>query len=234
MPRKSESPSMKMRDDGRERVYSHPAFGCVSMSVVTGGHETMFGSDLMHGQRIRIRVRQAEQFRTLSSDWHMARKSLIEFDMSHAQFAELITASGRSEGVPCTLYEVGGETMPEILPLESKQETMRREVRDAAAERVRSIAKDVAALGELIESGKIGKVTLKELHRSLASKIASLPTSMEFVVGMAEETIDNATNQAKIEIQATITHHVSSLGQEAAKALGLASGNASPGEILIA
>jgi len=51
--------------------YSHDAFGMVGMSIVPGG-SVMFGSDLNHGQQIRIRIARATMKRGLSSDWYSA------------------------------------------------------------------------------------------------------------------------------------------------------------------
>ncbi|MDR9846983.1 hypothetical protein [Herbaspirillum huttiense] len=217
MPREERQPIVTEKDG--ERIYEHPAYGCVAMSVVYGGKDVMFGSDLLHGQRVRLRVRTAEMRRTLSNDWHFGRRTLLEFDMSHSQFAEMITSGGKGDGVPCTLVAINGESIPGIAHVETKQELMRREVRDAANNRIAGISADLERLAALIDSGKVGKTALKEIHRDLSVKVGGLPNTMEFVVAQAEETIDKATNQAKIEIEAVIQHHVANLGVEAAKAL---------------
>ena len=68
-------------------VFKHPAYGTITMTTCTGGDRTLFGSDLGHNQRISIKIDTAVLHRDLYRDWIHSDKHLIEFEMSHAQFA---------------------------------------------------------------------------------------------------------------------------------------------------
>lgn len=202
-------------------VYNHPAFGMIGWSVISGGDKHLFGSDIGHGHRIRLTIKRAEHKRNLSNDWYHARQQLIEIEMSHSQFAELITSPNRGDGIPCTLLTVVGESMPSIEGIETKQEMFRREIEESGRRRLDTITAEIARLGDLIESGKLPKGELRELHKNLAREAAYLPTTLSFVVGQAEEALERSTTHAKIEIEATINNHINRIGMDAAQAIGL-------------
>ena len=191
--------------DPHER-YNHPAYGTITLSTVTGGDETLFGSDLGHSQRVCIRVNTATLKRDLNHDWIHADKQLIELEMSHAQFAQFITSNGNGSGTPCTLKFIRGEgDIPAIKNIETKHETFRREVRDAAASRLQHIAQGLDSLRILLEAGgSIPKKELKEIYANLARHTAQLPGTMEYVVKSAEEALEKATSDAKIEVESFV------------------------------
>jgi hypothetical protein len=215
------------REDERggrpHEVYEHPAYGVIGMSVVNGGGRTLFGSDIGHDQRIQIRIRRAELHRDLSHDWvHGRGRGIVEVEMSHSQFAEFITTPNRGEGITCTITEINGEMLPAIEQVETKQQLFRREIEAAGKQRLEAALTEVKRLGELIESGKTSKTELREIHKDLARELSYLPGSISYVVEQAEEALEKATTHAKIEIEATVNHHISRIGLDAARAIGLA------------
>jgi len=206
-----------MKHGENQEVHKHEAYGLVTLVVSHGGHDTLFGSDLKHDHRVTIRVNRAEKQRSLSRDWNFAREQLIEFEMSHAQFAQFIMSSGDGGGTPVTLrytaepgskgYHVSG-----IGHIETKHETFRREIVTASRKRLEAIQERIKALGELIDSGKTGKKELREIHSELARHADQLPGTMEFVVKSAEQALEKATHDAKIEVEAYIDTTARRLG----------------------
>lgn len=232
MAREHIEPSCEIEDtlSGRREIYKHPAYITVNMTVVSGGRDALFGSDVPHSDRIRIEVKRAELVRNLSTDWYHPRGvPLIEFDMSHAQFAQFITTQNRGVGVPATLTFLKEEGMvPGIKKVESKNDLFKREIRAAAAQRIEDIGAQVDALGALIESGKLPKKELQSIHKNLDRLRAQLPNSLSFVVGCAEEALEEATLSAKIEVESFISSRISELGLKTAQNLGLVSPQDSP------
>jgi hypothetical protein len=215
-----EKPTMKQ--EGDREVYEHPAYGLVGMSIVTGGGGHLFASDINHNQRVRIQIKRARHERDLSTDWYHGKgRRLIEIELSHAQFSEFITSSNRGEGVPCTITEIAGDMVPAIEPVENKKEMLKREVHAAAHKRMAAARKDVRKLGELIESGKLSKTALRDLHKSLDGIIGGLPNHIEFIVDMGQEAMEHLVTHAKIEIEATVAAQVRKLGLEAAHKAGI-------------
>ncbi len=213
---------------GKCEVYKHPAYGTVSLGVITGGDTTLFGSDIRHHQRIRISVQRAKLNRNLSNDWvHGDTSPLVEFEMSHAQFAEFITSVGRGGGTPCTLIYAPSskesvERMPGIENIESKHELFRREIKESAQRQTESINDAIKKLGDLIDSGKVGKKELAGIHRQIAASVTNLPSNMAFVVAQAEEALEAATTHSKIEVETYIRYAVQRAGLDALISQGTA------------
>jgi hypothetical protein len=205
-----------------EEIYSHDAYGVITMTVVHGGNSTLFGSDIDHNDRVRIGVSRAKLNRHLSHDWvHADLLPLVEFEMSHAQFAQFITGAGNGSGsgTPVTLRygpEPGVKSvrMPDIELRESKHETFKREIKAAAEERLEAIERQIAELGEMLESGKTPKGELRRIHATLRRHAEQLPDSLGFVVGSAEEALEKATSDAKIEVEAYIETTMRAAGLE--------------------
>lgn len=200
--------------DPHER-YNHPAYGTITLTTTLGGGDkTLFGSDLGHNQRVCIRVNTATLKRDLNHDWIHTDKQLIELEMSHAQFAQFITSNGNGSGTPCTLKFIRGEgDVPAIKNIETKHETFRREVRDAAASRLQHIKQGLDSLRIMLEAGgSISKKELREIHANLERHAAQLPGTMEYVVKSAEEALEKATSDAKIEVESFVHMTAQRLG----------------------
>lgn len=196
------------------KVYDHPAFGTITLSTVHGGKQELFGSDLHHNDRIRICINEASLRRDLSRDWIMSGDQLIEIEMSHAQFAEFITSNGKGGGTPVTLKWVRGTGyVPSIEKVETKHETFKREIRDAAKVRLQHIRQGLESLKTLLEGGgSISKKELREIYANLERHTGQLPGTLSFVVESAEEALEKATSDAKIEIETYIQMTAQRLG----------------------
>lgn len=203
-------------DDTEE--FTHDAYGTVTMTTVHGGGTTLFGSDIGHGDRICISVQRAKLHRNLSRDWiHGASLPLIEFEMSHAQFAQFITSNGNGGGTPVTLRYAAPrgaqlEQMPGIKNIETKHETFRNEIAAATNKRLERAMAVVNELGAALETGKLKITDARKIHSSLAHELGSLPGSMKFVVGQAEEALEKATSDSKIEVESYVNSVAQRLG----------------------
>lgn len=218
---KEQAPSMTYGQGDSHEVYEHPAYGVATLMIVTG-QQTLFGSDLTHQQTVRIAVKRASHKRDLSNDWyHSKGLPVVEFELSHAQFAEFITSPGRGDGIPCTIRYIDGTAIPGIEPVETKQQMLRREIEESARKRLGAIGSTIQELGELLDTGKLSGTALRAIHAELVRHAQQLPGSIAFVVEQGEEALEKATAAAKIEIEALVTHHVNRLGTEQARVAGL-------------
>jgi len=187
-------------------VYSHPAYGLVTLSQTTGGSTTLFGSDIGHNAAMRIQVQRAELRRDLGRDWVFGKDILCEFEMSHAQFAQFITSQGNGSGTPITLLyaappKAGLEVIPAIEHIQSKADLHRDEIGRSSAEQIQKITEELAAINVLVESGTIPKKALKERLFSLNCHVKNLPGNLEYSVKAAEVALEKATSDAKIEVE---------------------------------
>jgi len=213
---------------GKITHVNHDAFGMVGLSIVTGGSEVLFGSDLKHGQHIRLSIKRATQQRNLSRDWYLAGDELIEVCLSQHQFAELITSPNRGEGVPCTILRAPEKntkivSVPGILPLETKAEIMRNEIKESAHEQMQKISGSLEKLEKLIEEGGVGKKALKQAIFNLKCDVENTQSNMAFVVEQSEKALKKAVTSAKIDVEAYINSAIHKLGIEAANNIGLTS-----------
>lgn len=220
MSRTLEAPTVH-RDDGPMggEIYEHPAYGTITMTSSSNGNiGTLFGSDIQHHQCIRISIQRAKLHRSLSHDWvHGECRSLVEFEMSHAQFAEFITSVGNGSGTPITLTAAPDQlsrtvSVPGIENIETKHELFRREIRESAKGQADRINREIEKLGALIASGKVGKKDLSAIYTALRSHAGNLPGNLAFTVAQAEEALEKATTHAKVEVEAYISNTARRLG----------------------
>ena len=196
---------------------SHPAFGVITMSMVRGANVSLFGSDLGHSSRVCIRISTADLDRHLHRDWIHSRKEFIQIELSQAQFAQFITSNGNGSGTPVTIrYRTNSEgkyeQIPYIKPTESKHDVHRREIQQSAQSQIDTIMAGVASLKELAESGKIGKKALDQAINNIEHSVNNLPANLSFAVESAEEALEKATSDAKIEVESYIQQTATRLG----------------------
>lgn len=201
--------------------FSHDAYGTVTMTTVHGGGTTLFGSDIGHSDRICIKVQRARLSRNLSNDWiHGASLPLIEFEMSHAQFAQFITSNANGCGTPVTLRYAAPrgtqlEQMPGIKNAETKHETFRNEIAASSRKRLERAMTVVNDFEAMLATGKLKITDARKFHDSLRHELDGLPGSMAFVVESAEEALEKATSDAKIEVESYVNSVAQRLGLNA-------------------
>lgn len=203
--------------------YSHPAYGLITLVNSRGHSRALFGSDVGHPSTLRIEITRATLNRDLSRDWIHGTETVCEFEMSHSQFAEFITGVGQGSGTPVTFLRVPDawpQRVPGIQKIETKHETFKREVEEAARERLDALAQQVARLEALIESGKTPKGELREITKELKRHVEQTPGSLRFVVAQAQEALEKATTDAKIEVESFIGMKAKQLGLDTIEQLG--------------
>jgi hypothetical protein len=137
--------------------------------------------------------------------------------MTHAQFAGFITGVGKGDGTPVTIVAAPPEealsvTVPGIKKIESKHETFRREIRAAASTRLSGVTEQISRLETMLESGKLPMKELRQIVRNLRISVDNMPSNLAFVVESAEEALEKATTDAKIEVEAFCAAKINALG----------------------
>lgn len=67
-------------------VFTHPAFGMLEFSCITGGDRTLFGSSIKHDDKISLVIKHGEEERYLHSDHYFGlRGKIIGVEMSYSQ-----------------------------------------------------------------------------------------------------------------------------------------------------
>jgi hypothetical protein len=154
MPRNEQMP--EARANGRDgTAYTHPAFGQISASRVTGS-TTLFGSDFLHQHYVTIKVNRAELNRDLSRDWHFQREEIVEVALSEAQWATFVSSMNVGAGSQCTIQRVQGEQMPSI-PVRVQEDEFKEELRSTVAGLTERIDATICQMKEGIGASLSGK-----------------------------------------------------------------------------
>lgn len=211
-----------------DHVYKHPAFAVVRVSNPQG-HRVLFGSDTEHHDYIELEIATAQLKRGLHTDWiHGSSQPIISVAMSHAQFVSMIQSSGKGAGTPCTLQYApkdGNKTVERVVgiePIQSKTDLLKEEIKRDTAKALELASTAVNALERRIVEIKAKKSvskadlsSLEPLIRVAQNKLGNLPSNMKFALDCAEETIDKAVHDAKMEIEASAEHKLRQIGLEA-------------------
>lgn len=217
MPRKHVDPVIEKIPPPHEGYReSHPSYGMIRASRVSGGHENLYGSSVSHQNHIEIQIVRGHRDRHLNTDWYFGEhKPLISVKLSPSQFSELIANMNCGSGVPCTISDYNGEMMPDC-----PERHIRQEVTTEFKERMREVGKladeAIAKLSELEAPGRsVKKSDIREISDLLLSAIADIRSNAPFAQECFNEACDKAVMEAKAEIDAAFTGMVARLGMEA-------------------
>lgn len=196
------------RSGHHETRTTHPAFGVVSLVRIQCNGARLFGSDLVHGSFMRIRVSEAHLNRSLNDDRPYGTKTIVEFDLSLAQFTQFVASQGMGEGTPCTLaYYRDGEGLVDVPYIAPPEETHNlkfdREMRQQVEYRTRELLARLEELRALVETG--GKVKQREAVGEAIRHAQQLPGSVTFINEQFTESMENITQAAKTEIEGFVT-----------------------------
>jgi hypothetical protein len=182
-----------------ETIERHPAFAQIGASRVQG-LANLYGSDFRHHGFVEITIRESEQRRSLSSDWHFARRDYIRVALSEAQWATFVSSLNCGQGVPCTLERMGNESVPSIpdRPVRSDQFT-----REMAAD-VREAVEAIEALDTAIAALPLSAKRREELRAQASRARRALTSSVPFVAQSFAEHVETVTEHARIEINAHV------------------------------
>lgn len=203
MPRDTQAPTIG--DDGRER---HPAFGKVVLSRVSATPgASLFDSEIRHGTYVTVKVMGASRERTLNRDWiyTAGSETLVEFALSTAQWADLVSSFGNGDGVPCTLQYSQADGVLPAIPFEPRLALSQAETRSAAHrafEHIEEVFADVEA--------KPTKANLRKLRAA----IENAPKNVEFAARSLTEHTEKVVTKARADIEAML--------ETAARSRGLA------------
>jgi hypothetical protein len=196
---------------------THPAYGMVSFSRVSGDPGKLFGSEIRHNSFIRLTVKAGEHKRHLSSDWYFEHGiPLIELDLSAAQFAELVSSMNCGSGVPCTVRWVNGEEHPPIADDKSSfHDTIQSELQKEAKDAFADAQKLVSTLRDTLAKSKLPKSQQADIL-DLARRIeCAVKDSMPFILEQYQEGAEKIGAKAKAELDAFATLLIQKLGTEA-------------------
>jgi hypothetical protein len=203
---------------------THPSYGMIAVNRFTiGGTKKtpFFGSSLdTHYSGIRIVIKRAVLTKYPGSsrvDHPFARESLIEVDLTGAQFAELITAMNVGDGVPCTIKRIGGEGIPEPPAMANEAEKVREDIKTDVASLAVEARELLTALRSTFDGKNIKKVDRQVLIKKTEAVIQNLESNLPYLLTRFEEATEKTVVRAKAEIETFMRTTLEQAGLEALK-----------------
>lgn len=199
--------------DGNETVQTHESFGMARISRHgAGGNGHFFGSQLQHSSSISLTIARASIRRDLSSEWYHQGDDLIEIEMTASQFTEILTTPNMGSGVPVSLRQVMGRSMPDVPPPPTMSELVSHDVQESLNEMERRLDK----LTELLKAAapKLGKKRFQEISDELGIARGRISSSIPFVHEQFMKSCQKTIADAKAEIEATVNIVTQHLGEQ--------------------
>jgi hypothetical protein len=201
-----------------ERKDKHPSYGMVLINRSQSSGTHLFGSIATHNSFITLQVSRGEVSRHLANDWYHADSlPLIEIEMSHSQFAELITSPGIGSGVPCTIRAFDGkmvERCPAPEPVISKFD---EDLKATTNELVTDLKQQIQHLEQALLPGEKGlnKTQLKELLSGIKRSFQTITDSIPYIEKNFHEEMEVQTDKFVGELEAVAGHMIHRLGMQA-------------------
>lgn len=193
----------------------HPAFAMAQVHRISSTPgAVLFDSDIKHGEIIRLTVTRATRARSLHRDWiHSGTKTVVEVDMSMAQWAGLVSSMGTS-GVPVTIRATEGDWSVPGLPYDPRLAHSVAEVKEGAHKTFDAI-KEALAEYEAVIAAKGGakerRAALSKLHHTVQNTAGNLAFAAE---SLSEHT-ENVVQKARADLEAMVINKAAQLGLSA-------------------
>jgi len=199
-----------------EEKERHESYGLLSLSRTSSSKGVhLFASSVRPHNTIVLTISEAARTRDYQRDWIYSDKTLIEVEMSPAQFAEAITTMNIGSGTPVTIRRVEGkkrEACPDLDFRVVAQNELKAEMA-ILGKKIEELSKDAKEL--LSGSGAMNKADRKKMMDDIDAVITEVRSNIPFVHECFNEAIGKTVAEAKSELDATVSHIKTTLGEKA-------------------
>ncbi len=195
MPR-PEPTEIRIDEHGDE---THESWVTIRANLVSG-LTRLFDSEITHQHYVSVTVQRCTRKRDLHRDWLYNTKTLIEIDMSQAQWGAFVSSFGNGSGVPATLDWFDGP-VPRVAKVDSRLDKSHKEVRNSHAKGLENVKVAHARVQEAFDQ----KLGIKETRLRLATlqrAIDHMPGDVEFAAKSLTEHVENVVTKARSDIEA--------------------------------
>lgn len=189
----------------------HPAYGMISFSRITGFRDRMFGSAISrHYGYVKMTLRRAVREHDLHTDWYHAREILMEVDLTHQQFAELITTMNVGDGVPCTLRYVPDGKLQKVPELPKYEHPEINRIYSTYKANLKDLGKKFKKEFDNIriymaDTKNLTKDKREFILRTIEKIEQELGANAEFAVDMFHEAAEKLVTASKSEVEGFIS-----------------------------
>lgn len=190
------------------KKYTHKAFGQITLNT-TSGARTLYDVDYVPHGYITISIHTSELHRSLSSDRHYAKGSILEINMSHAQWVNFVSSSGQGAGTPCTIEHIDGHPMPLIAATRHEKDEIKTDVKETLLDSIRRLTE---LRDKISADEKLPKTKQKEFVWDLNLAIQELVSNVPFVVQQFHEHVEDTLEKAKTEVHSYMNMAINRAG----------------------
>lgn len=195
---------------------THPSYGTLRFSRVTGGKTSLFGSSIEHRDTIIMELYHASIERNLYSDWIYNNRPIAKVEMSYSQFAESITSFGCGSGIPVTIRftEKDGQ-MPECDFISKREQFTEefKEKRKQVMDNSQQLIQDIANL--FSQKKTLTKADKEHVMENLNKLNNDLGTNIDFIADQFNKSMDKTVMEAKGEIEAFCQNKINTIANAA-------------------
>jgi len=191
---------------------SHPSYGVIGWSRVQSPKTELFGSDLQHGELIKLTIHNATKARDLSRNWIFAKDTIAEVYLSSNQFAEFITSPNRGDGVPCTISRTQNEINIKYPGHELETKLHRGEFKNTVNKIKEKSDGIISKFNEMESSGSIKKKDFKTLKHMVEMMLQDYHANIPFVENSFNKAMEKTITAGKNEIEAYISRRINDAG----------------------
>jgi hypothetical protein len=193
-----ETTEIKLNEYGDETHESWISINASKISHSPPGRR-LFDSEIYHQHYVQVNVSRVDRKRTLKRDWLHRTQTLMEFDLSEAQWGAFVSSFGNGSAVPATLTFYEGPVAE--APYESRLDVTANEVLNAGEEALLQVQEAHADVVDAFENNK-GKKAMREALRTLSSRLENAPRNMKFAADSLTEHAEGVVVKAKSDIEA--------------------------------
>lgn len=199
MPR-PEPTEIRIDEHGDE---SHESWLLVRANLVSGWTR-LFDSEIKHQHYVSVIVTRCTRKRDLNRDWLHQTKTLIEFNMSQAQWGAFVSSFGNGGGVPATLdFLVGEGAVPQPVHVNSRLDLSHKEVYASHKEALAKVKVAQQRVQEAFDQ-KLGVKETRSRLNVLQRHIDQLPGNVEFAAKSLTEHVENVVTKARADIEGMV------------------------------
>lgn len=195
------TPGSGYRSDGHEET--HPAFGVAVVTRGSGTPRSLFQSDVLHQETITLSIETAERIRDLNHDWVHPKNTLVEVEMSLAQWGALVSSIGIGSGVPVTIRQTESQAHIPGLPYQPRIKENLDEVNKVVNKLLKQSEDSFAVLQDAIINKK-GNTAVKEALRAHSATINNASANAEFAVKSLVAAGEKVTSQVRADIESQV------------------------------
>lgn len=203
-----------LKNRPKPKQHQHASYGMLSISrSMNSNTQRLFGSSLAsHYSTIHLRVRRGQWEHDLHEDrYYSVDPTLIEIEMSAAQFAEAITTLN-SGTTPCTVRFFQG-FVDEPPDIETEVERVKSKFKDELQDMVKVLKEQRADIEK--HTTKLSEKAKGAVKVALDVMVQQLTSNIPFVLEQFNEASDRVVSAAKQEIEAFAMHALRAAGLQA-------------------